>query len=81
MEMLIEIPARRGKAAFVSTGQIVTAINTHGEQAVWPDCGRKPASWARRAGRRPRRGQGEGQTQNLSESSFDQQPSRVVRHR
>src|SRR5258708_8421469 len=30
----IEIPARRGKAAFVSAGQIVTVINTHGEQVV-----------------------------------------------
>jgi uncharacterized protein len=31
---LIEIPARRGKAAFVSAGQTVTVINTHGEQVV-----------------------------------------------
>ena len=31
---LIEIPARRGKAAFVAAGQIVTVINTHGEQVV-----------------------------------------------
>jgi uncharacterized protein YcgI (DUF1989 family) len=31
---LIEIPARRGKAAFVATGQTVTVINTHGEQVV-----------------------------------------------
>src|SRR3981081_2023565 len=30
----IEIPARRGKAAFVSAGRIVTVINTHGEQGV-----------------------------------------------
>jgi hypothetical protein len=30
----IEIPARRGKAAFVATGQTVTVINTHGEQVV-----------------------------------------------
>ncbi len=30
----IEIPARRGKAAFVSAGQTVTVINTHGEQVV-----------------------------------------------
>ena len=30
----IEIPARRGKAALVSAGQIVTVINTHGEQVV-----------------------------------------------
>jgi uncharacterized protein YcgI (DUF1989 family) len=30
----IEIPARRGKAIFVSAGQIVTVINTHGEQVV-----------------------------------------------
>src|SRR5713226_2875382 len=30
----IEIPARRGKAVFVSAGQIVTVINTHGEQVV-----------------------------------------------
>src|SRR5260370_35618968 len=30
----IEIPARRGKAPFVSAGQIVTVINTHGEQGV-----------------------------------------------
>ena len=34
METLIEIPARRGKAAFVSAGQIITVINTHGEQVV-----------------------------------------------
>ena len=34
MDCLIEIPARRGKAAFVSAGQIVTVINTHGEQVV-----------------------------------------------
>ena len=31
---LIEIPARRGKAAFVAAGQVVTVINTHGEQVV-----------------------------------------------
>jgi hypothetical protein len=31
---LIEIPARRGKAAFVSAGQTITAINTRGEQVV-----------------------------------------------
>ena len=30
----IEIPARHGKAAFVAAGQIVTVINTHGEQVV-----------------------------------------------
>jgi uncharacterized protein YcgI (DUF1989 family) len=34
MESPIEIPARRGKAAFVSAGQTVTVINTHGEQVV-----------------------------------------------
>jgi uncharacterized protein len=34
MQTAIEIPARRGKAAFVATGQIVTVINTHGEQVV-----------------------------------------------
>jgi uncharacterized protein YcgI (DUF1989 family) len=34
MDTVIEIPARRGKAAFASTGQIVTVINTHGEQVV-----------------------------------------------
>jgi len=34
MDCLIEIPARSGKAAFVSAGQIVTIINTHGEQVV-----------------------------------------------
>ena len=34
MDKLIEIPARRGKAAFVSSGQVVTVINTHGEQVV-----------------------------------------------
>ena len=34
MDNLIEIPARRGKAAFVMAGQIVTVINTHGEQVV-----------------------------------------------
>ena len=34
MENLIEIPARRGKAAFVAAGQTVTVINTHGEQVV-----------------------------------------------
>src|ERR1700681_513552 len=33
-ESLIEIPARRGKAALVAGGQIVTVINTHGEQVV-----------------------------------------------
>ncbi len=33
-ETLIEIPARRGKAAFVAAGQTVTVINTHGEQVV-----------------------------------------------
>ena len=33
-EALIEIPARRGKAAIVAQGQIVTVINTHGEQVV-----------------------------------------------
>ena len=31
---LIEIPARRGKAAFVAAGQVITVINTHGEQVV-----------------------------------------------
>ena len=30
----IEIPARRGKAALVAAGQVVTVINTHGEQVV-----------------------------------------------
>jgi uncharacterized protein YcgI (DUF1989 family) len=37
---LIEIPARRGKAALVATGQTVTVINTHGEQVVdtWAFC-------------------------------------------
>jgi len=30
----IEIPARRGKAAFVSQGQTISVINTHGEQVV-----------------------------------------------
>jgi len=30
----VEIPARRGKAAFVEAGQVVTVINTHGEQVV-----------------------------------------------
>ncbi len=30
----ITIPARRGKAAFAAAGQIVTVINTHGEQVV-----------------------------------------------
>ena len=30
----ITIPARRGKAAFVAAGQVVTVINTHGEQVV-----------------------------------------------
>src|SRR5207244_12231435 len=33
-ESLIEIPARRGKAAIMAAGQIVTVINTHGEQVV-----------------------------------------------
>src|SRR5207253_5995200 len=33
-DLAIEIPARRGKAAFVSAGQTVTVINTHGEQVV-----------------------------------------------
>lgn len=31
---LIEIPARRGKAARVAVGQTVTVVNTHGEQVV-----------------------------------------------
>ena len=31
---LIEIPARRGKAALVAAGQTVTVVNTHGEQVV-----------------------------------------------
>ena len=36
----IEIPARRGKAAFVAAGQTITVINTHGEQVVdtWAFC-------------------------------------------
>ena len=33
-ESLITIPARRGKAAFVSKGQRVRVINTHGQQVV-----------------------------------------------
>ncbi len=33
-ESLIEIPARRGKAAIMAAGQVVTVINTHGEQVV-----------------------------------------------
>jgi len=33
-EARIEIPARRGKAAFVAAGETVTVINTHGEQVV-----------------------------------------------
>lgn len=31
---LISIPARRGKAAFVSAGQCVRVVNTHGQQVV-----------------------------------------------
>jgi uncharacterized protein YcgI (DUF1989 family) len=31
---VLEIPARRGKAAFVTAGQVVTVINTYGEQVV-----------------------------------------------
>jgi len=36
----IVIPARRGKAAFVSKGQAVKVINTHGQQVVdtWAFC-------------------------------------------
>ncbi len=34
MSKIIEIPARRGKAAFVAKGQTVKVINTHGEQVV-----------------------------------------------
>ena len=34
MSDVIEIPARRGKAAFVSQGQKVKVINTHGTQVV-----------------------------------------------
>jgi uncharacterized protein len=33
-QSLIEISARRGKAAFVAAGQVITVINTHGEQVV-----------------------------------------------
>ena len=33
-DTLIEIPARRGKAAFVAAGQTIKVINTHGEQVV-----------------------------------------------
>ncbi len=33
-QSLIEIPARRGKAAFVAAGQVITVINTYGEQVV-----------------------------------------------
>ena len=31
---LITIPARRGRAAFATAGQVVRVINTHGEQVV-----------------------------------------------
>lgn len=34
MSDLIQIPARKGKAAFVSKGQSVKLINTHGSQVV-----------------------------------------------
>lgn len=34
MSGIIEIPARRGKAAFVARGQHVHVINTHGQQVV-----------------------------------------------
>src|ERR1700739_3678052 len=34
METPVEIPARRGKAAFGRAGQLITVINTHGEQVV-----------------------------------------------
>ena len=34
MSELIQIPARKGKAAFVSKGQSVKLINTHGSQVV-----------------------------------------------
>ena len=36
----IEIPARRGRAAFADAGKIITVINTHGEQVVdtWAFC-------------------------------------------
>src|ERR1700733_15129366 len=43
MESLIEIPARRGKAAFVSAGQTVTVINTHGGQVVDTRAFNRPA--------------------------------------
>src|ERR1700676_4496631 len=33
-QSLIEIPARSGKAAFVAAGQVITVINTPGEQVV-----------------------------------------------
>jgi uncharacterized protein len=33
-ENRIEIPARRGRAAIVAQGRVVTVINTHGEQVV-----------------------------------------------
>ena len=34
MSDLIQIPARKGKAAFVSKGQSVKLVNTHGSQVV-----------------------------------------------
>ena len=34
MSDLIQIPARKGKAAFVSRGQSVKLVNTHGSQVV-----------------------------------------------
>jgi uncharacterized protein YcgI (DUF1989 family) len=34
MAGLVEIPARRGRAAFVDSGQRVRVINTHGQQVV-----------------------------------------------
>ena len=42
MSHIHTIPARRGKAAFLSAGQAVKVINTHGEQVV--------DTWAFRAG-------------------------------
>lgn len=34
MSDIITIPARRGKAAYVASGQVIRVINTHGEQVV-----------------------------------------------
>ena len=47
MSALVEIPARRGRAARVAAGRHVRVVNTHGTQVIdtWAFAARDPSEW------------------------------------